>query len=228
MISFAITTHNRFQMTIDCFAQIIDNDFISEFVIVDDDSKDSSGEKLYRNFYWNNKVKVFINGENIQMSRNKETAIALCKSDFVLIADSDNIFSNESINALRNIDFKEDTIYCPSFAKPTFDYRKFSNQVFDKNHIKELVNDSMGNCCMNTANYVVPRENYSKVYEYNPSHLASDTIWFNYLWLKAGNKFEIVEGFEYNHLQHSGSGFLKDLDYNMKKAEEVRKLILAL
>lgn len=228
MISFALTTMNRFQMTIDSFAQIIDNDFISEFVIVDDASTDFSGIKLYKYFKENPKVKVYINDKNIQMSRNKECAISLCKEQFVLIGDSDNTFTNQSIDSLRKLDFKKDIIYCPSFARPTFDYRKFKNITFDKKHIAELIKDSMGNCCMNTANYLVPKEEYCKVYEYNPEHLASDTIWFNYIWLKAGNKFEIVEGFEYDHLQHSQSGFLKDLDYNMKKAEEVRKLILAL
>lgn len=228
MISFACTTYNRYQMAIDSFAQIIDNDFISEFVIVDDASTDNSGMMLHEHFKNNEKVKVFINDKNIQMSRNKESVISKCKEDYVLIGDSDNTFTNESIESLKNIDFKPDTIYCPSFAKPSFDYRKFSDQTFDKRNASFLVRDSMGNCCMNTANYLVPREAYSEVYEYNPEHLASDTIWFNYLWLKAGNKFEIVEGFEYDHLQHKNSGFLKDLDYNMKKAEEVRKLILAL
>lgn len=224
----AITNYNRFQMTIDSFAQILNNDFISEFVVVDDNSEENYFASLHQWFL--NAEKVFLkrNYENLGMSRNKAYAISECTENFVLIGDSDNTFTNESIDALRNIDFKKDTIYCPSFAKPSFDFRKFIGKVYDRSNISELIKDSMGNCCMNTANYVVPKKEYSRVYEYNPKHLASDTVWFNYLWLKAGNKFEIVKGFEYDHLQHPGSGFLKDLNYNMKKSEEVRKLILEL
>ena len=225
----AITTHNlRYQMTIDCFAQIIDNDFIAEFVIVDDASPDNAGIRLIEYFKNNPKVKIYINEENIQMSRNKNKAIGLCKEPFVLIGDSDNTFTNYYIDALKNILLEDNTIYCPDFAKPTFNFKKFSGRTFDKTNIKELAFDDMGNVSMNTCNYVVPKERYLRVYEHNPLMKATDTVHFAYLWLKAGNKFHIVDGMEYEHLVHKNSGFMDDCDYNMARSAELRKKIIEL
>ena len=65
-----------------------------------------------------------------------------------------------------------------------------------------------------------------KIYEPNSEMKATDTLWFNYLWLKAGNKFHIVEGMEYFHRTHADSGFLQDVQYNMSKSAELRNKIL--
>jgi len=35
------------------------------------------------------------------------------------------------------------------------------------------------------------------VYNRNDFYKAADSIWFNYLWLKAGGKIKVVEGMEY-------------------------------
>jgi hypothetical protein len=78
---------------------------------------------------------------------------------------------------------------------------------------------------MNTCNYLVNREEYLKIYQHNPEMKGTDTIWFNYLWLKAGNSFYVVPGMEYYHRVWEGSGFLADCDYNMKRAKEVKELI---
>jgi hypothetical protein len=78
---------------------------------------------------------------------------------------------------------------------------------------------------MNTCNYIVNRDFYLKTYQYNPEHIASDTIWHNYNHLKAGGKFCIVPDMQYYHRTHAGSGFMKGIEYNMAKTEEVRKLI---
>lgn len=227
-ISVVVTSYNRFQSTIDSFAQIIDNDFISEFVILDDKSTDDSYEKLCDYFKDNNKVNVYQQKENKNMSRNKRDAISKCVEPFVLIIDSDNIFDNDFIEVLKKETFDDKTIYCPDFAKPKFNFKQFSGRTFSKENIRELALDSMGNVSMNTSNYLVPKDEYLEVYFHNSEMRGTDTIWMALLWLQWGNKFKIVEGMEYEHTTPADSGFMKDLDYNMRKLAELRNKILEL
>jgi hypothetical protein len=90
-----------------------------------------------------------------------------------------------------------------------------------------MLSDLMGNACLNTCNYLVHRDTYLNVFKEHDVK-GTDTIAFNYEWLKAGKKLFIVPGMEYDHLIHEGSGFMKDADFNMKKAEEYKKKIQAL
>lgn len=233
-LSLGITTYERPELTLNAFKDIYSDPRITDIVILDDCSSMESYNQLTKNitegFYnVNGKFRIHRNQENLGMSRNKCEVVGLCREDFALLADSDNSFGVDYLNTLEALGaLRPDTIYCPDSARPSFIYKKFSGRIFDRSNIKELVSDPMGNCSMNTSNYVVPVYNYLEIYEYNPDMKGTDTIWMAYLWLKAGGKFHIVDGLGYDHLQHSGSGFLQDLEYNMKKSEEVRQLILSL
>jgi glycosyltransferase involved in cell wall biosynthesis len=234
-LSLAITTYNRYEMTVESFAQVIDDPRIDDIVILDDCSTDNSYQKLVEHFKGNEKVRVIRQAQNRGMGLNKKDAIALAKNDWVGILDSDNIMGSNYIEALDSIggypgitQLYKDTIYVPDFAKPQFDYQKFAGKRFNRKNVIDLVNDKTGNCLLNTCNYLVNRKTYLKVYEHNPEMKGTDTVWFNYLWLKAGNSFYVVPGMEYYHRVHNGSGFLQDANYNMKKSEEIRRLIMAL
>jgi glycosyltransferase involved in cell wall biosynthesis len=228
-LSLAITTMNRFSMTVASFEKVIDDPRIDDIVLLDDCSTDDSYRLLKQYFKDNEKVRIIRQAKNRGMSQNKADAISYCKQDHVIIFDSDNTLDKGYLDALEAVgELTYDTIYCPDFPRPNFVYGKFSGQTFNRNNIKELVSDDMGNCCANTANYVVPREMYGKVYRHNPEMKASDTIWMAYLWLKEGFKLHIVKGMAYDHLVWSGSGFMEEATYNMKKAAEVKQLILSL
>ncbi|SRR5712692_4612284 len=233
-LSLGITTHERPSLTLNSFREIYSDPRITDIVIVDDCSSMESYSQLKENItqgFYNvaRKFRIHRNEQNLGMSRNKCEVVGLCRENFVLLADSDNKFGVDYLNAIEKLGKLEpDTIYCPDSARPSFIYKKFSGRTFDITNVKELVSDDMGNCSMNTSNYVVPREAYLETYEYNPDMKGTDTIWMAYLWLKAGGKFQIVDGLGYDHLQHTGSGFLQDLNYNMAQAEKIRKMILEL
>lgn len=234
-ISLAITTYNRFEMTVESFAQVIDDPRIDDIVILDDRSTDDSHEKLFFHFRDTYKVRVIRQAQNRGMGQNKADAIGYAKNEWVIILDSDNVIGKNYLDAIESwgvypgpFNYYPDTIYVPDFAKPDFDYRKFSGNIYNKFNVVDLLNDRMGDCLLNTCNYFVHRDSYLKTYAYNPSMKGTDTIWFNYLWLKAGNSFQVVRDMQYYHRVHDGSGFLQDAGYNMKKADEVRKLILSL
>lgn len=232
MITFAVTVYNRYEMLLESFAGIIDDPRIDEILIMDDCSQDKYWNKIKDLSKFNPKIKVVRQAANRGMSENKRDAVFNSKNEWVILADSDNKFSKHYVNALLKVkdgNLKSHIIYCPSFAAPNFDYRKYEGNIYFKSSsFQLLLQETEFSCLMNTCNYVVHRDTYVSAWEQNKEMIASDTIWFNYLWLKAGNAFFVVPGMEYEHRVHSGSGFIEQIDYNMRKAEEVKKLIIAL
>lgn len=227
-LSLAITTFCRFEYTVESFAQVIDDPRVDDILLLDDHSTDGSYEKLRDAFHCRSHIRVIRQASNRGMSKNKYDAVALSKNEWVVLLDSDNIINPSYIDAIEYLTLDELTIYCPVFARPEFDFRKFAGLTFGQNNIAKQMTDDMFNVAMNCCNYLVNRKRYADSYIHNPEHKCSDTIWFNYNWLKRGGLFEFVHGMEYQHRIHKGSGFLQDADYNMKKSAEVRKLIMQL
>lgn len=227
MISLCITTYNRFEMLLESFEQILNDDRISEIVIVDDCSNDELYQKLRVAVWSHDKVKLYRNDRNIGMSRNKAKAIELATNPWCILFDSDNVIDSTYLDALPEY-LAPSVIYCPDFAKPQFDYRKYSGQTINAENAAKIMSKPMGECVFNTCNYLVNREEYLRVYEYNPDMKGTDTIWFNYLWLRADNSLHVVPGMQYMHRVHAGSGFMADVEYNMEKSKEIKELIQTL
>jgi glycosyltransferase involved in cell wall biosynthesis len=228
-ISLAITTYNRFDLTIKSFEKVIGDERISDIVIVDDASTNGDGDRLKECFKDNPKVTVVINGSNVGMALNKMLAIGYSENQFTIILDSDNFINSEYLDAIKAIgELKQDTIYMPEFARPNFDFRKFAGQLINKQNVKEFVSDPMGNTCINACNYVVNRDFYLETFATKGTIKETDTAYFFYLWMKAGYNFQIVKDMQYDHLVHDGSAWLANAAYNMKMGEEIRNKILAL
>lgn len=225
MITLALTNYNRFELLKESFAHIKDDPRISEVLILDDHSEPDVRELVQE--LSSDRVRVIFQAANRGMSLNKRDAIAYSTTDWVLIGDSDNVFKPDYLDALP-IGMDKQTIYQPSFAWPQFDFRKFEGRTFDQSNIAELVNDSMGNVSMNACNYVVHRDTYLSVFQENPNMKGTDTLWFNYLWLRAGGKFHITKDMHYYHRVHSGSGYMADVSYNMDQSVKLKKMIMAL
>lgn len=231
-LSLAITTYNRYSLTIESCAQVLNDPRIDDIVILDDASTDGSYEKLREYYADYNHVRVIRQAQNRGMSINKKDAISYAKNDWVIIFDSDNVIGPDYLDAFykqieRDQTIHEWCIYLPDHAKPHFSFKKYSGQTFGS-MLRPPVHEPMGNCMMNCCNCIVNKTKYLEVYQHSEEHVCSDTVWFNYLWLKAGYGFYVVPGMEYFHRVHDGSGFKKDIDYNMKQAEKVRKMIMAL
>lgn len=230
VLTFAVTVYNRYEMLLESFAGIIDDPRIDEILISDDHSEDKYWDKIQQLPKFNQKIKVVRQVSNRGMSENKRDAVFNSKNEWVILADSDNKFTKSYIDALFKLEkLASHIIYCPSFAAPNFDYRKYQGNIYFKSSsFQLLLQETEFSCLMNTANYVVNREEYIKVWASNETVKSADTIWMNYLWLKSGNAFYVVPNMEYTHRVHSGSGFLEDVSYNMSKADEIKKLILQL
>lgn len=211
-------------MLVESFTLILEDPRISEVIISDDGSNDQT-VRWVKDCIYHPKVKVYWHTENSGMSRNKAESVRLASNKWCIVFDSDNVIDPEYIDALYNHTWDPEVIYCPSFASPQFDYREFNSLKFDKKSVKRYMKKRMFECLLNTCNYFVNREKYLEVYQHNPTMKGTDTIWFNYLWLKAGYSFYVVPGMHYFHRVHDGSGFMEDVSYNMKKAAEVKRMI---
>lgn len=228
-LSVCLTTYNRPEMSISAIKDVITRREIDSVIYQDDCSEINNFNKfkLYAQELNDktDKIHIFRNNENIGMSRNKVESIKNSKTPFCILFDDDNTLTDEYINAIRNIDLQDHIIYCPEFAMPKFNYSQFSNIIINKLNVNKFIEIDMFACFLNTCNYVVNVKNYLKVYEYNPQMKATDTLWFNYLWLKSGGNFLIVPAMNYHHRMHDDSGWIQDEKYNAQKAAEIRNLI---
>lgn len=225
-ISLVLTNHNRTQMLYEAFSAALFDERISDIIIADDNSNEETRYWLLNRIEGIDKVKLYYHDINVGMSRNKARAVGYASNEWCIVFDSDNVLTKAYIDAIYGgIPWDSKVIYCPSFAQPQFDYRQWNALTFDKRSVKRYLNVKMFDCLLNTCNYFVHKDEYLKVYKHNPQMKGTDTIWFNYLWLKAGNSFHVVPGMHYDHRVHEGSGFMADVHYNMKKAGEVKKMI---
>lgn len=226
MLSLCLTNYNRYEMLLESFQHVYDDERISEIIISDDNSDWAIWEKLEKYCEGKPKIHLFRNPHNVGMSLNKKLSIQHAKNQWCITFDSDNILRPDYLDALPFPTMRDTgTFYLPSFAKPKFDYRAFAGIIVDWSNVKELLKRPMFEQCLNTCNMVVHRESYITVYQYDPSIKETDTLHMNYLWLKAGGKLHIVKGMEYEHRVHKDSGWLKHADYNIKKGKEQMKLI---
>lgn len=233
-LSLCLTNYNRTELLAASFAQVLKDERIGEVVISDDCSSDSVWEWLVNKYKDEPKVRLHRNEVNLGMLVNKNEAISLAKYKWCILFDSDNVLTTEYLDALfthfneNHYAWQDNMIYMPTGALPNFDYSKYAGSVVFKTNAKALMNEPMFVCALNTCNYVVNRDSYLKVFNYNAEMKATDTIWFNYNWLKNNGGFFFVPNMTYQHLVHDESGFMQDYRYNLQKGEEVKKMIMAL
>lgn len=229
MLSLCLTNYNRYELLLESFAQVMDDQRIAEIVISDDCSDTTVFEKLSLYCADKPKIKLFRNEKNAGMSVNKYLAIERSSCETCILFDSDNVLKTDYLDAYSRQYHYPEVITCPDFAKPKFDYRRFGGWLINRDNVREFLSlGPMADCLLNTCNFIVNREEYLKTYQHNSFMKGTDTIWFNYLWLKSGRSFLVAPGMEYYHREHSGSGFMQDLDYNMEQSRNIKKLILEL
>lgn len=219
-VSICVPTWNRFDFTINCFKKVLDDERVGEVVITDDCSDDGSFERL-KDYYSNNdKVNIYRNDSRKKVHGNKHEAIKQATHDWCILFDSDNTISKEYLDIIFALDWDEKTAYQPSFAKPIFDYRSLVG-IYDKENTKHNVNLPFFECMLNTQNFFINRNNYLSTWENKEEINGADSIFFNYLWLKAGNKIYVVKDLEYEHLVHRGSFYESVAEDSLPKSLEI-------
>jgi len=233
MISIAIANYNRSDMTMEAFAKVLDNPFVSEVVIVDDCSDVEVYEDLARKIEGLDKVALYRNDENLGPFWNKREAVRRCRNEWVILLDCDNSIDNDYINFAENIEKRNDTIYCPAVVRilrpegGQWDFTRLSGGI-DENTAKDFVDIRLFKILMNTGNYLVNRGWYMDIVEYRTisADLSElDTFYFNYLWIEAGNRLSVEGGMTYIHRIHDDSYYLKNADLFLSIQKRLTNLI---
>jgi glycosyltransferase involved in cell wall biosynthesis len=243
-VSFAVTAYEETSRggptILDSLAAAIEHPSVDEIVVCDDASSDYEG--LLAMLDGTPKLKVFRNDENQGVFGNKLAAVSHCTGDWVINSDSDNVLSAGFITTVLAQDLDPLTWYCPSFARPKFDYRPFVGR-HNLSNVEGLIRQGgMAACLLNTGNQTVHFDRYMDVFEQYlgqradlmlPNFLglsqskraerywrdvfnACDSIMFNSLWLRCGGTMEVVDGLEYEHFWTGGD----DSNYNRAGAEK--------
>jgi glycosyltransferase involved in cell wall biosynthesis len=227
-MTLSITTYLRTDLLFESYAKVLNDDRIKEIVIVDDHSPEHIFRKIQAETEKHDKIKLYRNGLNLGMLNNKRRAIELASHSWVIIFDSDNVMDSRYLDAIWNDDtvfHKTNEIYCPSFAEPEFDYRKYEGLTVTKDTAKHYMDDRMFRCSLNTSNFLVHKDTFLDSWTANGEVKGSDTIWMNYKWLQGGGSLYFVPGMYYFHRKHNGSGWLADADHNIRQAKKIEKLI---
>lgn len=211
-ISICIPTWNRFELTINSFSKILNDDRVSEIIIVDDCSTDDSYVKLTNFSNGKDKIKLYRNDVNLDCYKNKQRAISLAQNEWCILFDSDNVLTTDYINTIFNIqEWKKDVVYLPVFAKPNFDYREFSDLLVTKNNINQYLSEAMFLTALNTCNFFINKITYLDSWDPKVDPITADSIYLNYCLLAKGYSLYFVPGLEYDHLVHDGSHYRNNL-----------------
>lgn len=194
-------------MTLNSFNSVYSDSRIKKIIIVDDASEMEYFKELKSVCDLLPKVRLIRNVTNQNCYRNKMHSALNANTEWVIIFDSDNELNAEYIDAIFNQEWDKNTMYCPTFAKPIFNYRLFSGLTITKENVREYMDKPMFETALNTFNLFINKEEYLRVWDGTVDPMTSDSIYFAYCWLKAGNKIKFVEGMEYQHAVHDGSHY---------------------
>lgn len=192
------------------FAGVLADARIREIVISDDFSKDGSFEKLMAKFSGHVKVKVFRNKANVDCYRNKRQAVELATSDWVILLDDDNIIDGQYLDAIYKQLWKPEVIYCPDWAKPSFNYTSFSGVLASRRNIRMLLSRPHFDTVLNTCNYFLHRPTYLACWDGSINPHTADTLFHALNHILKGGSFMVVPGLRYWHRIHEGSHYKRN------------------
>lgn len=207
MITLALTNYNRTDLLFESFAQVIDDDRISEIVIVDDHSEMECFNRVFEYTRSIPKVKLYRNDRNLDCYRNKREAVSHAHNEWVILFDSDNIMTKAYVDMIHKQEWWEDEILQPSAARPHFVFTNYSGLEVDKHNVSLHMDESPFSTMLNAMNYFVNRTEFLNVWDASIDPVTSDSLFQNYNWLKAGNSIYVVPGLEYEHRVHNGSHY---------------------
>lgn len=216
-ISFVVTTYNRTDLLYECTRHALEHPLVSEILIVDDCSPMTTTAMIWQYYQDYKKVRVKRNGTNIGCYHNKAHALAQASNEWVVIADSDNLFDNEYFNRIETLmvgGVNPRFVYQPSFAKPHFDFKAFEGMNIERHYAAANAHNEKFTTMLNAMNYFVNRDEYLKVWQEVPEPWTSDSLLQNYNWLAAGNSIYVVPGLQYDHRIHDGSHYREHVGKN--------------
>jgi len=217
-ISLCIPTYNRFDTFLEKNLKLyLDNPYIHEIIITDEDGKDM--EKIKNNFS-SPKLFVYKNDSILGAFLNKSRAVSLAKHEWICLMDSDNYAPPSYFEAWKKYTeqhgLEPKKIYMPiqTFQpnKKGFDYTEFKDMQLNHTNTSEYNLDKL-NTALNTGNYIFHKTNYLESNQFFPGlHTSCQSVEVflrNVLLLLNRSTFVMVPEMKYEHIVHKGSYFLQ-------------------
>lgn len=235
-VSLVIPVYNRPEIVQNALAYPIFDRRIDEILIYDDGSSPENYQTMLSLVKKNHsRVKIVRGGKNLGPFAAKFNAVKQCRNDWVILLDSDNSININYVSRLFNLTYwSEDTIYCPDFARPHFNFREFSDEIIDIDKARELLSSNehkprFVSTLLNTGNYFLYRRNFVEcLREYVKYRIpAGDVLMANYLWMNSGRYLKVLSKLSYNHLVHDGSNFKKEGVPRQNMIRQIREAIIA-
>lgn len=242
MFTLCIPTMDRFDNFLsEYLVKYLDNPYISEIVITDENGNDI--EKIKHNFPESKKLVLIKNDYRLGPFLNKIKACSAAKNEWIALIDSDNFahfhyFEIAKQYIENNIKDEKNIILSPCKAMPNFDYSHlsgfiFTNGTFEENRKKEkqLIksNNVNSETLFNTGNYIINKfliENLNINIEINSITRSSacDVMYLNVLLFENLDlKFHVVPNLEYKHVVHNNSIYIltrynhEDINNNIRE-----------
>jgi hypothetical protein len=227
-ISLCIPNYERIEILIDSFIKVLNDDRISEIVIMDDNSSNYANIKLALDGLSNNKIKLYKQDINLGTFFNKLECVKKAENEYIILLDSDNIIDVTYIDKIYQTDWSKNKLISPErlihhehnmwnekgiFIK----YTKFNGVRIDKAFCKKhfLDGGDLLDVLLNTGNFFVNKESYIKSFDINTFNRDVDICdvgFFNYLFLSSNetNYIEVCPDLEYTHRVHQGSYYMNN------------------
>ena len=224
IIALAVPHFNRPDFLQACLHNVLEDPRVAEIVVSDDCSQPSDYRKVLDLFGWVKKIRIFRNAKNQDCYRNKKLAVERATLPWVILFDDDNVMPKAYVDTLFALPaWHEDTVYCPEFAEPHFDYRAFAGLKVSRTSVARLCPRPNFFTALNTANYFFHRPTWLSVWDGMVDPHTADSIYQAYRLLDAGKKLAIVPGLRYFHRVHSGSHYKQNVHLTGDFARQVEQ-----
>ena len=225
-LSLCIPTMDRWGFLKVNIPQYLENPYISEIVISDENGHDA--EKI-RATFTDPKIRVSVNTSRLGGFLNKQRVVSLAKNEFVCLMDSDNFAPLSYFEAwakyLNGAAPSEHTIYSPYRTIPQpdhegFDYSFAKGITITSSDFKYIWRTiPMSRLLYNTGNFIVPKNLYdTSAVPFRAEFLGKnngpgplDVMFQHYLmWTYKSMTLAVVPGMDYHHKVHAGSYYLTE------------------
>lgn len=228
-ISVAIAHYNRGRLAHRPLCNLLSHDFVREVVFFDDGSQARELAALttyVAELGMEDRIRVERRGNNRGAQSTKLDAVEACRSEWVLVLDSDNTAFPSYLDALSQLrDKKPGTIYCSSFAFPYFSFHLFAGRKLDFDVCAELTRNGLLRrvLIINDGNYLVHRETYLKrIGPLRALHSdVADAMLANYLWLSEGGSLQVLHAGSYHHRIDNSSFWLRTAAESRERVMEL-------
>lgn len=219
-ISVAIAHYNRGTLAYRALCHLLDHPLIREIVFFDDASRSEEYialENFIEQLGLGDRIRLRRRASNLGAQATKLDALSACRSEWVLLLDSDNTAFPSYLRALSQISERDpQVLYCSPWAFPYFSFHPLAGRTLDFEACHLLTCNGLLRrvFIINDGNYLVHRETYlERLGCLRSLHSdVADVMMANYLWLSMGGSLQILKQGTYHHRIDASSFYLRTAD----------------